>query len=74
MRTRRAESISFRNNYELLVQQIEYSKESIQGVSLDEEMTNMVKFQQAYDAAARVITTMDQALDTVISGMGVVGR
>lgn len=69
-----SESKSFKSNYELLVEQINYSKESIQGVSLDEEMTNMVKFQQAYDAAARVITTMDQALDTVISGMGVVGR
>ncbi len=30
--------------------------------------------QHAYDAAARVITAMDQALDTVISGMGMVGR
>jgi len=65
---------SFNSNYELLVKQIEFSRQSVQGVSLDEEMTNMVKYQHAYDAAARVITSMDQALDTVISRMGIVGR
>ncbi len=67
------EATSFAKNYDLLVQQIEFAKESVQGVSLDEEMINMVKFQHAYDAAARVITAMDQALDTVLR-MGVVGR
>ncbi len=61
-------------NSDLLVQQIDYARQSVQGVSLDEEMTNMIKYQHAYDAAARVITAMDQALDTVISGMGIVGR
>lgn len=65
---------SFAENYSVLVNQIENEKFAVEGVSLDEEMANMVKFQHAYDAAARVITTMDQALDTVINGMGVVGR
>ncbi len=65
---------SFASNFELLVQQIEFARQSVQGVSLDEEMTNMVKYQQAYDAAARFITAMDQALDTVIAAMGIVGR
>ncbi len=68
------EARSFASNFELLVEQIEFSRQSVQGVSLDEEMTNMVKFQQAYDAAARFITAMDQALETVISDMGIVGR
>ncbi|RKX21108.1 MAG: flagellar hook-associated protein FlgK [Candidatus Zixiibacteriota bacterium] len=68
------EAGSFENNYKLLVNQVEASKQAVEGVSLDEEMTNMIKAQHAYDAAARVITTMDQALDTVISGMGIVGR
>jgi flagellar hook-associated protein 1 FlgK len=68
------EARSFASNFELLVQQIEFTRQSVQGVSLDEEMTNMVKFQQAYDAAARFITAMDQALDTLIFGMGIVGR
>ena len=65
---------SFTSNFELLLEQIEFSRQSVQGVSLDEEMTNMIKYQQSYDAAARFITAMDQALDTVIATMGIVGR
>jgi flagellar hook-associated protein 1 len=65
---------SFASNYEMLVEQIKNTRDSVQGVSLDEEMANMVKFQHAYDAAARVITSFDQALDTVINTMGIVGR
>jgi flagellar hook-associated protein 1 FlgK len=61
-------------NYTLLVQQIENSRQSVQGVSLDEEMANLVKYQHAYEAAARVITVMDEALSTLISGTGIVGR
>lgn len=68
------EAGSFTNNYELLGQQINNARQSVEGVSLDEEMANIIKFQHAYDAAARVITTFDQALDTVIKGMGIVGR
>ncbi len=68
------EATSFTNNYELLLNQRNSAKEAVQGVSLDEEMTNMIRAQHAYDAAARVITSMDQALDTVINGMGIVGR
>ena len=62
------------SNYELLKQQISDARQSVEGVNLDEEMTNLVKYQHAYDASARVITAMDQALDTVIAGMGIVGR
>ncbi|MEW5923052.1 MAG: flagellar hook-associated protein FlgK [Candidatus Zixiibacteriota bacterium] len=65
---------STKENYQLLVDQIESSRQSVQGVSLDEEMTQMIKYQQAYDAAARVITVMDEALSTVIKDMGIVGR
>jgi len=61
-------------NYELLVQQLENAKQAVQGVSLDEEMANLVKFQHAYDAAARIITFIDEALETLINGTGVVGR
>jgi flagellar hook-associated protein 1 FlgK len=41
---------------------------------LDEEMVNMIKFQHAYNAAARAMTTFDEMLDKVINGMGIVGR
>ncbi len=47
---------------------------SISAVSIDEEVTNMVKFQHAYAASSRVITAMDEALDRLINSTGVVGR
>jgi flagellar hook-associated protein 1 FlgK len=43
-------------------------------VSLDEEMANLIKYQQAYGAAARAITAVDEMLDRIINGMGLVGR
>ncbi len=46
---------------------------SIAGVSLDEEMTNLIKYNHAYGGASRVITTMDEALDVLINKMGRVG-
>jgi len=44
------------------------------GVNVDEEMTNMLLFQRAFQAAARVITTVDEMLDTLINKTGTVGR
>lgn len=48
-------------------------QQSISGVSLDEEMTDMVKFQQAYNAAARVFTACDEMLSVLIERTGIVG-
>jgi flagellar hook-associated protein 1 FlgK len=47
---------------------------STSAVSIDEEMTNMIQFQHAYNAAARIMTLQDEVLDKIINGMGVVGR
>jgi flagellar hook-associated protein 1 len=44
------------------------------GVNLDEEMTNMITYQRAYEAASRVMTTVDSMLDTLINRTGLVGR
>ncbi|WP_328291751.1 flagellar hook-associated protein FlgK [Kineococcus sp. NBC_00420] len=41
--------------------------DSVSGVNLDEEMTNLVAYQHAYSAAAKVLTTMDEALDTLLN-------
>lgn len=68
------EAITFKGNSEILLRQIENSRQSVQGVSLDEELANMIQAQHAYDAAAKVITYIDEALETLIHGMGVVGR
>lgn len=58
----------------ILVGNIAYKKESVSGVSIDEEMTNMIMFQKAYSAAARLITAIDEQLDTLVNKMGMVGR
>jgi flagellar hook-associated protein 1 FlgK len=62
------------NNSKILSQAVEENRQSISSVSLDEEMTNLVKFQHAYNAAARQITVVDEMLEKIINGMGVVGR
>ncbi|MBM7570246.1 flagellar hook-associated protein FlgK [Aquibacillus albus] len=61
-------------NATTLRQQVEENRESVSGVSLDEEMSNMIKFQHAYNAAARSMTTVDEMLDRIINNMGLVGR
>jgi len=43
-------------------------------VDIDEEMTNMLSFQRAYEGAARVLTAIDSMLDTLINRTGLVGR
>lgn len=49
-------------------------RQAVSAVSLDEEMTMMIQYQHAYNAAARNITAVDEMLDKIINGMGVVGR
>ena len=49
-------------------------RQSVSGVNIDEEVTNLAAAQHAYEAAARVITAIDQMLETLINGTGVVGR
>lgn len=68
------EAIRMTDNQQVLLNQIDNGRQSISGVSLDEEMANMVKFQHSYNASARMITTIDEMLDKIINGMGVVGR
>ena len=58
----------------LSLQQFTTQQQSVSGVSLDEEMANMIKFQQAYNAAARMLTVMDEMLGVLIERTGVVGR
>jgi flagellar hook-associated protein 1 FlgK len=46
---------------------LENYRESVSGVSLDEEMVNLVKFQAAYDAAAKMISMTDEMLDSLMN-------
>ncbi|CAN5572579.1 flagellar hook-associated protein FlgK [soil metagenome] len=47
---------------------------SVSGVNLDEELTNLITTQRAYEASARLLTTVDETLDTLINRTGLVGR
>ena len=49
-----------------MVEHLMNYRESISGVSLDEEMVNLVKYQHAYEAAARLIASVDEMMATVI--------
>ncbi|MNW47756.1 Flagellar hook-associated protein 1 [compost metagenome] len=60
-------------NAQLLTEQVDLNRQSVSGVSLDEEMSNMIKFQHAYSAASRFMTTFDQLLEKLINGTGRVG-
>lgn len=61
-------------NTDILRDSVDTKRMSTSNVSLDEEFTDMVRFQHGYNAAARMITTIDQLLDRIINQMGVVGR
>ncbi|AIQ14818.1 flagellar hook-associated protein FlgK [Paenibacillus durus] len=53
---------------------LQMQRQSVSGVSMDEELSDMIRFQQAYNASARVMTSVDEMLDKVINSMGIVGR
>lgn len=54
-----------------LRQSAQLRRESVSGVSLDEEMTNLVQYQHSYNAAARMVTVVDEMLNRIINQMGV---
>jgi flagellar hook-associated protein 1 FlgK len=58
-------------NQQVLTTQVDNSREQLGGVDLDEEMVNMMSAQRAYEAASKVMTTVDSMLDTLINHMGV---
>ena len=57
-----------------LTQAAQSSREGMHGVSLDEEMVNMLSHQRALEASSRVMSAVDQALDVLINRTGIVGR
>jgi flagellar hook-associated protein 1 FlgK len=57
-----------------LVEAADAQRTAITGVSMDEEMSNMLKFKFAYDAASRVLNIIDSMLETVVNRMGMAGR
>lgn len=60
----------FKGNQELLLRQLEDRRQSISGVSLDEEISNIILFQQAYRVAVTFLKTINDMLDVLITSMG----
>lgn len=61
-------------NTQTQIDQVESNRQSVSGVSLDEEMSELIKYQYSYSASARFMTTFDEMLNKLINGTGVVGR
>lgn len=53
--------------YQSMVDQYSQLRDAVSGVSLDEELTNLIKFQRAYQAAAQVISAADEMLQALLS-------
>jgi len=60
------ETIFLGNNQKKIVEHLEMQRQSVSGVSLEEEMTHMVQLEQAFTAASRLVSTADELMRTVL--------
>jgi flagellar hook-associated protein 1 len=58
----------------LVVEQLNARREEISGVNLDEEAVSLIKYQRAFEASSRAMTTVDETLDLIVNRLGTVGR
>lgn len=58
----------------LLVDQLDYRRQSTSAVSMDEEMSNLIKYEHSYNAAARIVNVIDEMLEVIVNKIGLVGR
>jgi flagellar hook-associated protein 1 FlgK len=66
--TRAADSQAF------MVSQLDERRQMTSSVSLDEEMTKMIQYLHGFNAASRMVTTVDEMLNTIVNRMGITGR
>jgi len=64
------QATNYLERQETIVNQVESNRLSVSGVSLDEEMANMVRYLHAYNSAAMMISTMNEIYDVLINRMG----
>ena len=62
------------DSHSAIVEQLTTQRDSVTGVSLDEEAARVMRSQRAYQAAARVLTNFDQMAEEVVMRLGMVGR
>jgi flagellar hook-associated protein 1 len=67
------EAMRQESNAQVLTDAVENRRQSVSGVSMDEEMSNLVRFQRSYQASSRAMSTMDEMLDVLINRTGRVG-
>ena len=63
------EVIRAEKNQSKLIEEIDNLRINVSGVSLDEEMVNLIQFQHSYNASAKVISTIDSLLDVVVNSL-----
>lgn len=59
------------NNYQVMTLSLENNRQSVSGVDLNDEATNMMQFSKSYAAACRLLTTIDSMLDKLINGTAI---
>jgi flagellar hook-associated protein 1 FlgK len=64
------QAIKFERNYLDVTASVEYQRMSVSGVDIDEEITDMIRFQQQFMAATKLINVIDQIYDTLINRLG----
>jgi flagellar hook-associated protein 1 FlgK len=67
------EAMRQEGNAQVLTDSVENRRQSVMGVSMDEEMSNLVRFQRSYQASSRAMSTLDEMLDVLINRTGRVG-
>jgi flagellar hook-associated protein 1 FlgK len=67
------ESDRQQSNAQVVTDSVEDRRQSVAGVSMDEEMSNLIRFQRAYQASSRAMSTMDEMIDVLINRTGRVG-
>jgi flagellar hook-associated protein 1 FlgK len=65
---------NMQSNQEMMVTQLDNYRLSLMGVSSDEELSNMMQYQHAYNASAKVVAAVDEMLEHLITRVGIVGR
>lgn len=65
--TRVQEAQFLRGNQEMLIQALQNQRDSVSGVSVDEEMTNLIRYEQAYQAATRMVAVVSDLIDSVLT-------
>ena len=60
--------------HDIIMTQIQNWRDSASGVDWNEELTDMIKYQKAYQSCARVLSAMDECLERLVNNTGMVGR